>query len=202
MKKSVLVVDLDKTLFSINTFHYYIKFLISYGLKKMKFYLVFKILIFLLLRNFKLITHAKMKYEILKNSCNKQLNIQHFVKSIDLYKNNLQILKQHFDLKILATAAPNNYSEIIAKQEMFDVCIATKLPEVFYESFENNKENKKRNVLAYLKKENINHIDVFVTDHIDDLPLIKISKKNIIVKPNENLISILNKNLINYEIVS
>ena len=55
--------------------------------------------------------------------------------------------------------------------------------------------------MNYLKSENINEIDTLVTDHIDDLPLIKMAKKNIIVNPNQKLIIALKQNSISFEVI-
>ena len=56
-----------------------------------------------------------------------------------------------FDIKILATAAPSCYAELIAKHLRFDVCLATDFSENgFSPDFENLQEQKKKNLLKVL----------------------------------------------------
>ena len=50
-----------------------------------------------------------------------------------------------------------------------------------------------------LKRNNCTEIDTFITDHIDDLPLMKISNKNIIINSNKELESQLLSNSIEFE---
>ena len=203
MKKKVLVVDLDGTLYSINTFHYFIWFLFKYSIKNLKIELLMVIKVSTTLRGLKLISHAKMKYNILKSIKNDtKIDYNSFVQNLSENKRNINLIKDDsFDLKILATAAPLCYSDIIAKNEGFDYCIATKFPELNYtDDFENSKEIKMQNVQNYLSENNIDNIEVLITDHIDDLPLMKLSKHNIIVNPDSDLEKVLNANKISFEV--
>lgn len=204
MKNKVLVVDLDGTLFSINTFHYFLKFLILNCFKNVNVILFFKLSFILLLRGFKVISHAKMKYDVLVLIKNiSDLNYNDFVNKIASNKRELSILKDtSFNIKILATAAPSCYAELIAKNENFDVCLSTIFPKIeFYKGFENIREVKKNNVLTYLASRGISEVNTFVTDHIDDLPLMKISKENILINPSKALEAELRKNLISFNVI-
>jgi phosphoserine phosphatase len=204
VKKKVLVVDLDGTLFTVNTFHYFIKYLLLYSVANFNLVLLFKIVSAVLFRLLRITTHAKMKYHILKAIANKtDLNYNKFVKSISLKKRNLSILKDtSFDVKILATAAPSCYANSIAKNEQFHVCLGTNFPNSNFDNdFENIKAVKKSNVIKYLANIGLTEIDTLVTDHIDDLPLMKLAKHNIIVAPNTLLQTQLKQNLISFETI-
>ena len=202
MKRTVLVVDLDGTLFSINTFHYFLKFLFIDGIKKFKLFFLIHFSTVLFFRMLKLISHAKMKYAILKLiSKKKPIHFEKFVDTIASKKNKIPILDTCFDIKILATAAPMCYANVVAENELFDVCFATQLPKIFTEDFENLREIKKENVMTYLLSKGINEIDVFITDHIDDLPLMKHSRQNIIVAPSSKLLEQLHQNKISFEVL-
>lgn len=155
-------------------------------------------------RLLKITTHAKMKYTILKAiSNNKNIDYQKFVNIISLNKRDLAILNDtSFDIKILATAAPFCYANIIAESENFEVCLATNFPNSSFDNqFENSKEVKKNNLVNYLKNRGITEIDTLVTDHIDDLSIMKLAAHNIIVLPNENLKSRLKQNSIAFETI-
>lgn len=204
MKKRVIVVDLDGTLYTINTFHYFIKFLIGYSLKNFNMILLLKIVWAAMARLFRMTTHAQMKYDILQSIATiGDIEYSKFVEQISSKKRNIAILKDlHFDTKILATAAPSCYADIIAKKEMFDVSLATEfIAAGFYKEFENIREVKKESVLNYLHSNGLSEIDILVTDHIDDLPLMKLAKRNILVSPSIEFKSQLEQHQIDYETI-
>lgn len=143
-----------------------------------------------------------MKYEILKEMNDVQINYTKFVSHIAKFKKDLKVDKSQFDLTILATAAPSCYANIVAKNENFDLCIATNFTDSnFNTEFENSKEIKKNNVMTVLMKNEIDKIDTFITDHIDDLPLMKLSLKNRIVSPDKDMVVQLKQHHISYEII-
>ena len=108
-----------------------------------------------------------------------------------------------FDIKILATAAPNCYAEIIAEEENFDLCMATNFTNsTFNPEFENSKVIKKNSIVRYIKRFDIDKVDLLVTDHIDDLPIMKISKNIKIVKPSKKLIEDLKRHHITYDVIN
>ncbi|PIA78075.1 hypothetical protein BFR04_07540 [Gaetbulibacter sp. 4G1] len=202
MKKKVLVVDLDKTLFSINTFHHFIKYLAFKSIKEVNVLFLFKLGLALSSRLF--LTHAKMKFYVLNIIKDRtDIDFNHFVNTISTKKRELSILQDSsFDIKILATAAPSCYANIIAKNNSFHICLGTDFSNsTFKSSFENSKITKKENVMDYLSKSNINHIDVMVTDSIDDMPLIKLAKRNVIVNPSENFKKQLKQKSISFEVI-
>ena len=181
----ILVIDLDGTLMSINTFHYYIKFIFHNYLKLLKLKSLFLILKVIILRFFKIVSHSVMKFEILKIvEVTASIDHERFVVNLLKYLNPiLEINQRDFDIKILATAAPENYSKIIAEKLNFDYCVATNSND----KLENIKENKLHNVKCLLKKIDKTQVDLFISDHIDDLPLFNYSKSIILVNPDANL---------------
>ena len=67
-----------------------------------------------------------------------KINYTKFVTNIAKFKKDLKVDKSEFDLTILATAAPSCYANIIAKNENFDLCIATNFTDSnFNDEFEN-----------------------------------------------------------------
>ncbi len=204
LKKKALVVDLDGTLYTINTFHYFIKFLVYHSIKSINILLLIKIFMALVFRGCMLIPHSKMKYFILKSIMNnRSIDYQKFIKKISIYKRNISIIREgEFNLKILATAAPSCYASIIAKNEDFDVCLGTDFPiSNFDKEFENSKEIKKESVLNYLGHDGNSDFDTFITDHLDDIPLMKLADKNILINPSNVTIKEVKKQLISFEII-
>lgn len=204
MDTKILVIDLDGTLFATNTFHQYIKYTLKSSFKNLDLRLFFRISIFAFLRAIKIISHSRLKFYTLKAVAKSTYidNIK-FVDKIDRHKRDMSFLNEkEYDLKILATAAPACYADIIARKYGFNACIATETPNSkFDKNFESYKENKKDRVLAYLKTIGLRDIDLFITDHMDDLPLIKTSKKNIIVNPDSQFEKVLQSSGAKYEVV-
>ncbi|ARV09029.1 hypothetical protein BTO05_05030 [Winogradskyella sp. PC-19] len=202
MTKKVLVVDLDGTLYDRNTFHEFLFFLVKYFFIRVAIFRFLPLIIVIMQRLFNLISHAKMKYRVLLIIRNLDIDYTDFISKLSKHKNELkEISDTSFDIKILATAAPSCYATHIAKTEGFDVCLATDIPENgFTSDFENLRDRKKENLLDYFKKNNLKSVDVFITDHIDDVPIIKIAKKNIIINPNTKFSNWLKENLINFEV--
>lgn len=202
MRHKVLVVDLDGTLYSINTFHHFLKFLLIHCIKNFELFLLVKIVTIIKFRIARLISHSKMKYYILSYIKDKQnINYSEFAHKISKYKNTIpEVSNSNYDTKILATAAPLCYAEIISRENNFHFCSATDFPKADFHNFsENIRETKKINVMHILKRNNCTEIDTFITDHIDDLPLMKISNKNIIINSNKELESQLISNSIEFE---
>jgi len=203
LKRKVLVVDLDGTLFKINTFHYFIKYLCVKCVLSLNFRLLYRLLLALSSRLFR--SHAEMKYQVLKLLQHRtDIDYLDFLNSIYSKKRELNILNDEtFHIKILATAAPTCYANIIAKKEHFDICLGTDfLDSNFNSTFENSKKTKKENVINFLKDKNLNEIDTLVTDHIDDLPLMKLAKRTIIINPSENLLNQLKQFSISFEVIA
>ncbi|MGE5943839.1 MAG: hypothetical protein ACM31G_05820 [Flavobacteriales bacterium] len=142
-----------------------------------------------------------MKYIILKVIEPYKLDYHKFLDGIEKYKRNIEeMYNPKFGVKILATAAPSCYSDIIAKKERFDICLGTKFPIKLYNTdYENKGEVKKKNVFQYLKSVGGQHIDTLVTDHLDDLPLINMAINNIIYNPTQFMKEELSTNAIPYK---
>jgi phosphoserine phosphatase len=166
------------------------------------FSLMYRLILALSSRLFR--SHAEMKYQIMKLLKHRtDVDYLDFLNTIDRKKRELTVLKDKtFDIKILATAAPACYAKIIAEKEQFDVCLATDFPDSnFNSTFENSKKVKKENVMNYLKEKNLYVIDTLVTDHIDDLPLMKLAKRTIIIRPSEHLLNQIKQFSISFEVI-
>ena len=200
--KKVLVVDLDGTLFRVNTFHYFLKYLAIYYLKNLKLWSLVSLIFLINLRLIRLISHSKFKYFILKQIKNQSIDYNEFVVKISKYKVEFKpVTDKAFTTKILATAAPTCYAGIIAKNEGFNVCLGTDFTESKYNSnFENSKENKKIKLESYLKSNDLEGVNLFITDHIDDAFCIKFAEQNWIVNPDDDFHKWLAKNKIPFKV--
>ncbi len=207
MKKTIII-DLDGTLLKTNTFEHYILFVVKTALKRIDIRTVFLISILVLLRKVRLIsTHEKMKYHILKGTASYATpqRMRELATLLEHYENmNVFSLKESFKEKnyvtILSTAAPMPYAKIISEDFGFDHCSASEMP-LGKEWKENVNEQKKKNTLNMLNSFN-GELCVFVTDHYDDLPLLRLPKEcNYVVNPSDKTKKYLDDNNIEYRLL-
>lgn len=206
MKKKCVVVDLDETLFKGNTFHIWLKFLLK-EISHKEFHIKIKLLFFIFLRLVRVISHYELKKQtlIISNSQKNKIDLDKYLYLIDLKINKIILKKINNKLSnhvwILATAAPAIYSESIAQKYNFDYCLSTSM-EINDEWVENIREIKLKNVKQLIRELKINTIDELYTDHHDDIPLMKESKKIVLVNPTENSIKKIQKNEIIYSVIN
>ncbi len=189
MQNKGLVVDLDYTFINSNSFTYFVKWLGANYINKVKFHSLFKLLLVIAKRKLRLISHSEAKLLILKIYDIDRLDILPFVeilkKNID--KNIFNIIQEYKSfgyITCLATAAPCVYSEILAKVNNIDMCICTSMS-LDTEWKENIREEKFNNVKTKFDNNKI-EISVVITDHYDDLLLVKNAKeKAIVVRAND-----------------
>ena len=191
MKKAI-VVDLDGTLLRTNTFVHYIKYVCKKALLHGNVFVVIWICLLVFLRKIRMISsHENLKRRIL--ACSKQYskedNMQELALELSKYENLkvlsiMDIYKEKGYAVVLSSAAPEGYAKWIAKQYMFDFVCATKMS-VDRNWRENVGEVKMQNTLSLLE-EKVLTLSVLITDHYDDLPLLRIEKEaNFVVNPTE-----------------
>lgn len=208
MKKGI-VVDLDGTLLQTNTFKDYIIFVIKEGVHHFKLHIAILLFFWVLCRKLRLITHETMKYQVLRVSLSfmTESRLRSFVSQIET-KQNMKVVKlcQRFQQEgyymLLSTAAPENYVQFLYSDFLFDYYCASPLPTKKGTQWrENVREQKKNNTLEILHKENVS-LEIMITDHYDDLPLLEEQKKrNILVSPSTKTIEKLSQLKINYDII-
>lgn len=164
-----------------------------------------KLKVYCFLRVLRLYSHAQLKYNVLKLIGNTVIDFEAFAKRLEPHKNDLTtITNADFDIKLLATAAPYCYAQYIAKANNFDVCLATELPKdgVFNAYFENIKAQKQQNVLAFLKSYNTITVHTFITDHKDDIFVMRMAEHNFLVNPNTELLNLMKDEQLPFEILN
>jgi hypothetical protein len=205
-----VVVDLDGTLLSVNTFQKYIVFSFREAIKAFHFFIAFKIIFFVVCRKFRFIKHEVMKFHIL-NLTNSYLTKSDIVKfsSTLLNRTNIDILNILKDYKkrnyiiSLSTAAPMIYvDELVTLFPLtFDIVCCTPMPSTKISWHENVRQMKSNNTISSLKNRNVT-LNVLITDHFDDIPLLSIEKDlNLIVNPSKQTIRKLKKQNIKYSIL-
>jgi phosphoserine phosphatase len=202
MDKKIYVFDLDFTFVSLNTFHYWILFTLkTFWYKPI---VVVRILRILLKRYFRVIKHSEMKKELLElvNKKHCKVNVSKFT---DFLENNINnnvfeyFLSLKNEITILATAAPDVYAIPFGQRLGFRHITATS--SITDDNWvENIKEQKCLSVQKIIQS-NINYkgylIEV-ITDHHDDLPIMKLAAHTRLVNPSDKTLCIISKAGVNH----
>lgn len=181
---AVLVIDLDETLLSINSFKIWAAYFLYGKFDSLKF----KQRIFLRIRAWRIFfrrkilkhSHAKTKSDLhslwIENRDDNAL--ENIVAKLEkkIRPNMLEILELISKSKcdaVIATAATSLYAEKFASRIGFANIISTRLNEK-----ENRGEEKARRVLEFISEQKWeNRKKIFFTDHLEDMPFIMKSDK-------------------------
>lgn len=181
-----VVVDFDGTLYRGNSFEDCVKMTLKGCLKKWHIASALRISTWVALRKLRLVSHARMKYQlqpVLEKRYDKQAFLLHLRLHInqEIWEECLQYRALNYHL-CLATAAPEFYIESLAENMNFDSYCATPRSQVPYNQWKENRgESKKEHCLQLLAQADAS-LELLITDHADDLPLLKVAKHHIIVK--------------------
>lgn len=190
--RKALAIDLDGTLLSTNTFRDYLSYCGSAALHNFQFGICFSILWWVVLRKLRFVSHSRMKQVLLDRTAafmTQKSRLDHFVEKEMTYLNVQvqQIMEPYRNrghLLVLATAAPAFYAHPISEFLNLDLCCGTLLPsEVVIGQWQENVGQQKVEALKRLLQVHKAELDVVITDHSDDLPLLNFNTigRNIVV---------------------
>lgn len=208
MKKQAVVVDLDGTFLTTNTFREFVVWAFFYTLRIFRIDVALIIAFLVVMRWLRIVTHATMKLRILKvvSPLIDQKNVRVFVDKL-MAKKNIKVCAMLDRYKIagchllMATAAPAVYAEMIAQQAGFDDCISTSMPRKGDDWRENVGEEKRDRIIQYLAEKEM-LLTVVITDHYDDIALMKSNGgTNYLVSPSAKTISKVDQVGINYTLL-
>lgn len=202
--RKALAIDLDGTLLSTNTFRDYLSYCGSAALHNFQFGICFSILWWVTLRKLRFVSHSRMKQALLDRTAafmTQKSRLDHFVEKEMTYLNVQvqQIMEPYRNrghLLVLATAAPAFYAHPIAEFLNLDLCCGTLLPsEVVIGQWQENVGQQKVDALKRLLQVHKAELDVVITDHSDDLPLLNFNTtgRNIVVGANPRALAAIQK---------
>jgi len=211
MKKAI-VVDFDGTFVKVNSFELFAKYLVFFSISHINFRLFAFLFLELLKRKFRLESHEELKKHILfylKNNCIDNV-LSTFLICLKSYVNDdvlnrLRKWKQEEYIIVLSSAAPEYYLKYFIQQypDLFDYTLSTPTPKSNQDLSwnENIREIKCKRTVTFLQINNL-EFTFFLTDHYDDIPLLKVHKsKNILISPSNYTIEKLTKNNVKFEIL-
>lgn len=209
MKAKGVVIDLDGTLLLGNSFERYYFFLLRRAFQEGRLLCLLRLLALLLGRKLRFYSHSCFKQRVLMQKGLDEQQLQIFVDTL-VKEVNPEVLELYKDYRsrdyytCLATAAPLVYARIIGDKFGFDAVCATASVNGNYADgswVENIRENKLAYVDSFLARKGVS-IDVVITDHHDDLPLIKRAKESsIMVAPSAETIRFLVQHEVPYNII-
>lgn len=192
MNGRAVVVDLDGTLLTVNTFHRYIAFMSRVAFGSSYFDVLAKIALAVAARGMRLIPHAEMKRMVLGATVRHASDglMDGFTAQLRRYADSrvltlIEKCRGESDCLVLATAAPDVYARRIAGMYGFDACIAT--PSDTSGQWRELSGVAKRDAVCRWLEENSLKLATVITDHADDLPLMACNATgaNILVSPGE-----------------
>ncbi len=125
-----------------------------------------------------MITHKRWKYQILRIAYTQKWPVDAFIEKLQPTLNqNILVHINKFEYRILATAAPSFYADILAKKYDFTHCVATGYSQDYQGFVGNFGQEKLKRVQQYLQQYSLKQIDLLMTDHIDDAPLISMAQQ-------------------------
>lgn len=202
--RKALAIDLDGTLVNTNTFRDYLSFCGSAALHSFKFGICLAILWWVMLRKLRLVSHSRMKEVLLDKTASfmtKKGRLDVFVEKEMTYLNTKvqQIMEPYRNrgyLLVLATAAPAFYAHAIAEFLNMDLCCGTLLPsEVVIGQWKECVGENKVDALKRLLQVHKAELDVVITDHDDDLPLLNynVTGRNIVINADAKALAAIEK---------
>lgn len=183
-KRRLAVVDLDGTLVSGNTLHEYIKVGASVLLEERKYKRLLKLYALSLLRACRLVSHARFKFGALSIIPQSDTVSDKFTKRIAGMTNPkveavIESMRSVGVKVLLATAAADLYVPWIWNGEYIATHITGN-----HERKELRSQAKLEGVMEYMKEHDC-ELYAVITDHSDDLPLLRAgAQRNILVNPS------------------
>lgn len=202
--RKALAIDLDGTLINSNSFQDYLSYCGTVALHSFRLGIAFSIVWWVVLRKLRLISHSRMKYALLRKTASfmsREGYLDLFVEQeLTRINNSARLLMEPYrnrgHLLILSTASPALYAHPIAENLGIDLCCATLLPsEVVIGEWKECVKEQKVEALRRMLQVHKAELDVVITDHYDDLPLLNYNTagRNIVVNASTQTRQILAK---------
>jgi len=190
-----IVYDLDGTLSRVNTYKVFLIILFVHLIVTLQWLRLKELMFIIYQRLIRKSARVNMKssiYKLYNVTYYKRflLRVFHLVMK-PWYRKEILLKHSNLDRQILATAAFDFYAKEVADKLHIKECVATSWHQM-KQGYECISE-RKRNCLQALTNPMV--IDVFYTDHSDDLPTIKIANKTVLVSPSKKSREIIMNNV-------
>jgi len=196
--RRIAVFDLDGTVYRGSTFRKFLFFGAAALFRRAMFLKSFRVMWRFALSKAGMLSHRVMKHSncLLLESIFQESDYRDFTDTLMRDVNGdvvgfMTRLKEDGYITVLSTASPESYCRVLADRLGFDLCHATsKAPECEREYVENRGERKLDKIRELESKSN-GKLAVVVTDHHDDIPLLKANSRgeNYLVNPSDETLA-------------
>ncbi|HCY63560.1 MAG TPA: hypothetical protein DHV59_12180 [Oxalobacteraceae bacterium] len=208
IKRKVVVFDFDGTVIPFNSFRIFLIFLLISLVVKLDIKSLFHLFTSVKLKFLKKITHLEFKVRVI--AVGEQLTNGSLMLFCDFlrmtsrpkilhemmyYKNNESYIVA------LCTAAPFLYMKHFSSSLGIDVLVAYGDPNLPWQQGVDNTGQTKLSQLSRILGLEIATLDAMFSDHLDDLPLLQIAKRAVLVSPKKNMKKKLRDLLPNSELI-
>lgn len=206
--RDAIVIDLDGTLTQCNSFREYILAAVPQLLRRGRIVAASDVCAAVAARKLRLTSHSRMKRRIMKaagpwlSGADMERLADKLIQRLnDTVAVMVSKARSRGDAVILATAAPRAYADIIARRLGLDECIATENPDAGGEWKENVGAEKLQRVAESLGRRGW-RLTAVVTDHHDDLPLLRLGGiRRILIRPTASTIARLRAENLDFELM-
>lgn len=186
----MIVVDLDGTLLTCNSFRLFASYLFRNALKKGKVGTTLKFSFWTAARKLNIINHRRLKWQLMKLADISMTENDYRLLAENLVKCINPSVVQFLRGKewILATAASYEYVLFLSRLIGCKSFIATKRPASgLFKDYRENKGERKLETIGSTFPDS--EIDTAITDHLDDLPLLSAAHRRILVNPSKSTLN-------------
>ena len=198
MSRRVVVCDFDGTLVRVNSFPLWVLSIAKGFLLEFRPFLSVKVVFLLVVRKLGLVSHFDFKKNLVNLS--RFLNNDYVSSSLSRHVNDrvLDFLNSCEGTRVISSAAPLVYLEHtvdLIGAHVSHVIGSTFVGDDFFENYSENKVESLKQVCQDPKDV------VVITDHYEDLPLMKIASKVYLVSPSEKTLRVVESAGIQYDIL-
>lgn len=189
-ENKAVVVDLDGTLIRGNSMVLFCRWAVGRMISRARFGAALSVMMWIAARKCRLTSHSRMKQAILKR-CREKFSENEIDGFIDRYlcgivnEDVLRIARECGYIQILATAAPSLYAKPFGRRMGFDHTLATDYSDT---GFTENCGVRKLESVNRLLSETGAKMEIVITDHPDDAPLLRANHGSNFIVGRDNVI--------------
>ena len=183
-REKIILVDLDGTLISCNSFPKWVVFLLLSSFRQLRWWVTVKVAFWLLWRKLGFISHQRFKRDLMRLTYPDFYDLA-FAKTLLPYLNDAVVAAVQAEdaaVRVLSTAAPVNYAAHLV--DLLGVDFQRLHSTQVHDG--QLRENVGEHKVQSLRRDFPGDLDITLyTDHRDDIPLMKISANVILVNPSK-----------------
>lgn len=196
-REKIILVDLDGTLISCNSFPKWVTFLLLSSFRQLRWWVTAQVAFWLLQRKLGFISHQRFKRDLMALTYPEFYDLM-FAKSLLPYLNHTVVAAVQAEdatVRVLSTAAPVNYAAHLV--DLLGVDFQRMHSTQLHQG--ELRENVGEHKVDYLRRDFPGDLNITLyTDHRDDIPLMKVSANVVLVNPSKKCTAAIESSDIQY----